>query len=147
MADPREAILARLFEVAKTVVGNDNTFRNTSDIPDKIRPAICILDGDETTDESNFGRKRPANAPLIMGLEPEIWLVTSNGSDDIGADLHRLKKRVLHAVLSDAPLLALCHDGEVRYEGMTTALANGRGMVGQAQLFVRFMYVMRPAAL
>lgn len=146
-ADNAEAILESLLAIARSVVGESNAVRNTLDLPDDARPAIVILDGDDTTDEMNFRNSRPANAPLVMGLVPEIYLLTSNSSDKIGADLRTLRNRFVKAILADSTLLALCHNREVRYEGLATALANGRGMNGQARLFVRLMHVFRPGAL
>ena len=147
IADPREAILNRVLAIAKSIVGETHAFRNSIDVPEELKPAIAILDADEEVQDSAFGRKRPANAPLIVGLLPEIWLITSAKSKNVGGEIHSLKKRILKGILTDSTLLALCHDGEVRYEGILTGLANGRGMVGQAQMLIRFMYVLHPAAL
>lgn len=145
--DPTNDILERLKALAETVAGEGHAYRNTLDVPDKVRPAIVILDADEEAEDMNFGRNRPAVAPLVIGMTPEIYLITSDSSDDVGAALRTLKKAFIKAVLHDTTLLALCHNGEIRYEGFATALANGRGMNGQARLLMRFMYVLRPDGL
>ncbi len=54
MPDVREAILARLTEVAGTVPAIANTFRNRAGISEGARPAIIVLDADEAVEEGDL---------------------------------------------------------------------------------------------
>jgi hypothetical protein len=72
-ADPREQILSRLVALAQTVVNPRHVFRNKLRIADELLPAIAILDGDESPDDSGYGRGRPARAPLVVTMRPEIY--------------------------------------------------------------------------
>lgn len=153
--DKRELILDRLFTVYQEVAGEKFAFRNRTDVPEKARPAIILLDADETTDESSYGKGRPANGPVIVGLTPETYLLVEGKSDSsakadekkVGAEINALRIKVLKAVLHDASLVALCKDGEIRYDGFSTGLAAGRTMEGEASLSLTFRYVLRPDRL
>lgn len=146
--DNSAAILARLEAIAVTVTGDaKRVLRNEQEIPDDEKEFIVINDADEVTDANQRWSGRPASAPIVMGLEPEIFIAVNRASKDLAAALRTLKNRLIKAVMTDTALLALCKDGEVRYEGTATSLANGRGMVGQAKLIFRFMYVLIPARL
>lgn len=145
--DKRELILARLLEVAQTVVEPNCAFRNQLDIPETRRPAIVILDADEQTDDSAFGRKRPCNGPLIVAAAPEIFILAESKPANIGAVLNGLRRRFLKAVLHDESLVALCTDGDIRYEGFTTGLAVGRSMEGECGVNLTFRYTLRPDRL
>jgi len=145
--DKREAILARLVEVAKTLTEPDCVFRNQTEIPESKRPAIVILDADETADEAAYGRGRPANAPNVILLQPEIFILLEAAPDKIGTELNGFRNRVLKAVLHDASLLALCKDGDIRYDGFATGLAVGRSMEGEGGIGLTFRYVLRPDKL
>lgn len=148
-ADVREAILARLLVLFKAIVGADKAFRNRLRIPDELLPAITVLDGDETPDDSSYGRGRPANGPLIVTMRPEIYAFTDSDQDDesLGAGLNALRAQIMKAVLNDETLLGLCKDGDIRYEGFSTGLAQGRSLEGELGIAFAFVYVLRPKSL
>lgn len=145
--DRREDILARLVEVAQTIVEPNCVFRNQIDIPETRRPAISIFDADEDTDDSCFGRGRPANAPLIVAMSPQILIEAEGKPAVVGALISDLRRRFVKAVLHDAALVGLCKDGDIRYEGMATGFAVGRSMEGECGIHLTFRYVLRPDKL
>lgn len=153
--DRREDILARLVAVAATLVTEDCAFRNTISVPEKKRPAIVILDGDEIADEADNERKRPPLAPRIVAMTPEVHFLLEGRADTaaegdqvrVGGALNTLRTRFLKAVLTDASLVALCVDGDIRYDGFTTGLGAGRSMEGEAGVGLTFRYLLRPDKL
>lgn len=147
--DKRELILARVFAVYTAVADANNgfAFRNRLDIPENKRPAIILLDADESPDESAYARKRPANGPAVVGLTPETYILASGDSADIGTTLNTWRSRIIKAILTDETLLALSHDGDIRYAGFATGLANGRSMEGEAGLSFVFNYMLFPSKL
>lgn len=145
--DRREAILTRIEAVAKTVINPENVFRNQLDIPEDKLPAIAILDGDESADESGFGRGRVSMSEIVIELMPHIVLMLCASPENIGPALNVLKCSLLKALLSDAMLVATCKDGEILYHGFETALGVGRSMEGEGVLSMTFRYVLRPNKL
>lgn len=145
--DNREAILARLEVLFTDSFTGVHVFRNRLRIPDEKLPAISILDGDETPDDSGYGRGRPGNAPIIVTMRPEIYAFTNAEDDKVGPALNTLRKGILKAVLNDNVLLGLCKDRDVRYEGFSTGLAQGRSLDGEMAIAFAFVYVLRPASL
>lgn len=148
-ADPREQILARLVVLAKGIGGMNpkHVFRNKLRIADELLPAISILDGDETPDDSSYGRGRSARGPIIMTMRPEIYGFVKGDEESVGQDMNALRAALIKAITTDATLLGLCKDGDVRYEGFASGMANGRSMEGEMGLAFAFVYVLRPAAL
>lgn len=147
-ADTREAILDRLLVLAKTCIANPkHVFRNRLRIPDELLPAISILDGDETPDDSGYGRGRPANAPIVVTMRPEIYGFVAGDEESAGQDLNALRALLIKAILNDATLLGLCKDGDIRYEGFASGMANGRSLEGEMGLAFAFVYVLRPKSL
>lgn len=146
-ADTREAILSRLMYLFTQVVGEGHAFRNRLRIPDELCPAIALLDGDEVPDDSGYGRGRPANGPLVMYMRPEIYGFIASADADVGPNLNALRSQILSAVMNDSTLLGLCKDGDIRYEGFSSGLANGRSLEGEMGLALCFVYVLRPKAL
>lgn len=144
-ADVREAILTRLAAILLTASGGAHHFyRNTLRIQDERLPAIAMLDGDETPDDKAYGRGRPANTPVVVTMRPEIYLFV--GADNPGPALNAKRLVVLQAVMNDATLLSLCVNGDIRFEGFSTGLAQGRSMEGEGAIALAFIYVLRPKA-
>ena len=145
--DKREAILVRLVEVMKGLVGESNVFRNQIDIPEGTLPVIVIFDADETPDPDSYGRGRPAHGPVRVSMTPEIHMLLNGDSETIGSDINALRARVIKAAVTDASLVALCQNGDIRYEGFATGLAAGRSMQGEAGIVIGFNYILRPDRL
>lgn len=145
--DKREAILARLVYVAGSIVDPKFVFRNQVDIPENARPAIVILDGDEDVDESSAGRGRPANGPAIVTMKPEFFLLLEAGAEKVGPALNLYRAKVIKAVTQDNSLIALCLNGDIRYEGFATGLGIGRSMEGESGFGFSFRYILRPDKL
>lgn len=143
MAENKRAdILARIIVVAKTIVAPNCVYRNVTDVPETRRPAIVMLDGDETADESAYGRKRPSNGPVEMILKPELFILCS----DL-AELETTQHQAIKAFLTDSSLVARCHDGDIRYLGLATGLGVGRSMEFECGLDFEFRYMLRPDRL
>lgn len=145
--DRREAILARLTVVLAGIEGVTSFGRNRDDVSERQRPALRLLDADEAADEAAFERKRPAHAPNIVALTPEIYAVVAGEADEVGPAMSALRASVIKAVLTDHELLGLCVDGDIRYEGCATGFARGRTMNGEMLLQFTFNYLLDPARL
>lgn len=144
MTDKREQILDRLRIVAESVFGGEKfVWRNAKDIPEDKRPACVILDADETQEQrfDATGRGRPANAPVIMTLQPEIIIAVQDQAEKLGPAINAQRALFLKAVLTDATLVGLCT--EIRYDGLTNSLGLGRQMNGLAHLHISFFYHLR----
>jgi hypothetical protein len=147
MIDTREQILSRLETIFATITPTVTVHRNRLRIPDEQLPAVAMLDGDESPDDTGYGRGRPANGPIIVTMRPEIYAFAGGKQDTVGTTLNTLRTAILGAVLNDETLLGLCKDGDVRYEGYSTGLAQGRSLEGELAIAFAFVYVLRPAAL
>lgn len=147
MEDKRETILARLPEVAKTIFPADNVFRNTLQIPAAARPACVILDADEEEDEIGAVSGSPARGPTIVRMSPEIHILLGDTSEDVGTALNSYRRQLIHAITTDASLVATCFNGNIRFESFATGLSAGRQMESQGSLQMGFRYVLRPERL
>ena len=148
MPDVREAILARLTELATTVPGVSHSFRNRAGISEGTRPAIIVLDADEAVEEGDLVGNRPSTAPQIVMMTPEVFILVSKRAADIGAELNMLRRRMVRRVLTDAALRGIVGpNGSVRYAGCGTALAMGRSMEGEMAVSFAFRYVLKPSEL
>lgn len=147
MFDRREAILARLVEIATGIEGIAKVYRNKDEIPEKSRPAIVIWDADESADDSD-PTGRPVGAPRRVGMTPEIYILLGSSPEDIGTSINLIRSRVIAAIYSDATLKGLTVNGEgIRYEGCATALSRGRSMEGEMGLSFTFTYLLSHAEL
>lgn len=145
--DRREDILARLLVITSGISGVTRAYRNKDEIPETSRPAIVILDGDEAANDGDPDR-RPATAPRRITMTPEIYILLAGTPAEVGTDINLIRARFVHAVMTDATLIALTLDGVgIRYEGCATGLARGRSMEGEMGLSFGFTYVLRPAEL
>ena len=148
MPDLREQILARLVEVAATVPGVSHALRNRGGISETARPAILVLDADEAVEDEEIRPGRPAPAPQLVVMTPEIFVLVSDRAADIGAELNTFRRRIVRRILTDATLAGLVGpNGAIRYAGCGTALAVGRSMEGEMALSFAFRYVLKPADL
>lgn len=135
----REQILSRLENILSSINGVVAFDRNEINVNEHKLPYVVMLDGDEITDESSYGRGRPPNGPLRIGMMPEIYVIVREG-DQVGPRLNVLLARIKHAIVNDPQLIGLAMDGDIRYEGSQTALALGRSMSGEMGLNVTIYY-------
>lgn len=143
--DKREAIIARLMDVAKTVFAADNVHRNTTQFPEKARPACIILDGDEESDNESVARGGPPNSAAIMVMTPEIHVAVSDDGDDVGTTLNTWRGKIIKAIVTDTALVALTLGARsIRVEGFASGFSAGRNMEAQGVLQISFRYVLRP---
>jgi hypothetical protein len=152
MTDKREDILVALGAALTGVLTTagfavENFLRDAQEVPEDLRPAIVMLDADETVDEAlnPYGKGRPTSKTIPLAMSPETFVLLQETDDLIGPKLNEWRAMVIKAVMTDTTLNSLCH--EIRYEGFTSALANGRSMEGQAKLHFTFIYMLRPDQL
>lgn len=142
--DRRETILKTLYALLKDVPNVVEVRRNDLSIPEKRRPAIIMLDGDELASQAAFDRGRPTTGPNLVSMMPEIYLLVSSQPDTVGPELNALRRRVRKAIMTNEQLVALVHNRDIRYEGCETGLAAGRSMEGEMRLNFTFTYVDKP---
>ena len=148
MADKREQILERLQAVAGGVVGVVTSERNHVDFSDSQLPAVSVLEGDESTSESDDGRGRPPSRPYIVTMLPQVFIRARQDDVKIGTRLNTLRSAIVKSVLADAELLALTKDGSsIRYNGLESTLHAGRSMIGASALVFSITYVLIPSDL
>ena len=146
--DKREAILARLVEIAGALAGVKTAVRNQDEISERARPAIAIFDADETADERANEQGHAGRAPNIIEMSPETLILLSGTPERVGADLNEMRAKFVKAVLIDAQLATLTGtNGRVRYVGCSTHLGHGRSMEGSMGMHFAFAYVLRPDQL
>ena len=148
MTDTREAILEQLLVIAKAIDGvGGRAFRNRDQLSETARPAIVILDGDETAEERPADG-RPARTPERIAMTPEIYVIVGGGEGPVGAGLNSLRAKIIAAIAADGTLAALVgSNGSIRYDGCATDLGRGRTMQGEMGLGFTFRYVLSPAKL
>ena len=147
MPDTREDILARLVAIAAAVPGVVTAGRNRVALSETARPAIIVLDADEAAEEDE-PRGRPANAPQLVVMTPEFFVLLGAPAAEIGAELNAFRRRIVRRVLTDPALLGLAGpNGLIRYAGCATALAAGRSLEGEMSLAFAIRYVLRPQQL
>jgi hypothetical protein len=147
MSDVREAILARMLQVAETVEGVVTAERNLLVIDEEARPAIIIIDGPETA-RNNEASKRPARAPRIIDMQPSVVIMVGAKSSEVGTLINLYRARFLRDLSHDAEFLALTHDGEgFRYDGCTPTVEDGRVVEGQMEFQLNITYILQPFGL
>lgn len=152
MVDKREQVLTRIFAVLETIPGVVSHVRNRVELSDDKRPALYLLDGDETADETAFGKGRLNASPNIITLKPEVWVSLENRqpkNENLGQDLNAYRVLLIKAMLNDSQLIALTGGdfGNIRYMGAVTDLARGRDTAGVMGLMFAFVYMLKPSEL
>lgn len=146
----REIILSRLEAVLADIPGIKEVFRNRIDIPEAKRPAIVILDADESATQLTDGRGRSvAFAPLLCEMTPEIYIMGASAAPDgnVGSVLNDLRIAVIKAITSDQTLIETTKDSDITYLGFATGLASGRSIEGEAGISFQFRYLVYPTKL
>ncbi len=147
MSDMREQIMARLLLVLNGVEGINGIARNVKTVSEDKLPALILLEGDEEADENDPVQRRGAGMdPRRIHMIPQIVLAHGNVPEEVGEDINTLRSRTILAIVSDATLRQLTHNGAgVRYLGFESDLALGRTMMGQMALRFRLTYAFKPA--
>lgn len=149
MTTRREALLVHLFEVLKTVPDVRSTWRNKAALPNDERPAVYLLDGDETNANPDLGTNRgrgpsPAH-PYLLHLLPQIHIAlddrTVENNTTVGPDLNKLLEEIQYRITHDDELRELVTaNGDIVYLGLQSDLGVGRTMLGQYQINWRLQY-------
>lgn len=146
--DKREQILSRLMTVLSGIEGVVLAQRNSVDVPESKVPALVLLDGDESPlDDSSFGKGRGPRGPILMRMFPEVYALLIEDPADVGPAMNTMRARIIDAICNDEQLASLAHNGDIRYEGMQTALALGRSMTGEAGLTFGIVYAVYPGTI
>lgn len=149
--DRRELILIRLLAILTTLAGANGIrtiCRNRGLLPEELRPAITLLDGDETVTSTQINDGRGGRGlsaqPAMVIMRPEIFVVLDQRlpkNELIGEDLNAWRIRILTAVAADTQInTLLTNNGSLIYEGCLTDLATGRSMEGQLQMQFALTY-------
>jgi len=152
MTDRREQVLSALFTLLQAVDNVHVVVRNRGELPAAIRPAVVLLDGDETArDGVPQERGRLTAAPNLVDMSPEIYVVMDQRepkNERIGEDMNAMRMAILKAITTAAPLIAILgSNGDIKYNGCATDMASGRSMEGQLSLRFTFTYVLKPSEL
>jgi hypothetical protein len=155
MIDKREQILAQLKVIldgvltanptlVKTVVRNRQLLKNES------RPAIVLLDGDETVRLSmdrKFGRAQ-GFAPQIMQMRPQVFIVAEEGrpnNSELGPADNALRVAIISAIHNDDTLKTLYGaNGALIYNNTVTDMKSGGAVTGLMMLDFAINYLLTP---
>lgn len=142
--DPREAILARLLDVAAGVDTSLAKRRNETDVSSSNLPAVILFDGEEVARE-NDPVGRSAATIRHVDMTPEVQFRLEAKAEDVGTKLNVLRAKLIKAVLNDETLLGLVINSRaIRYQGSMTATERGRSMEGGIGVAFTFTYVLKP---
>ena len=103
----REDILARLLTILNTIEVFKLVARNLDEFPERVRPAVILLDGDE---EAVAELARPwvkGKAYTVVQMNPLIVISMFGKPQDVGTDLNELMARIVTAVMSDVELTTI----------------------------------------
>jgi hypothetical protein len=147
MRDRREELLQRLVTIAQATPGVALVARDRLDVGRSQRPAIIVLDGDETTaaDQDVDRHGRPARASERVEMTPELVVMAGGEGDvNVGTVLSGLRRALISAVKTDDVLSdTVGTNGYVRYLGAVTDLARGREMEGTMVLTFALRYLLK----
>lgn len=151
MLDRRQEILDRLAAILEPLA--PNFWRNRGELPADKRPAITLLDADEISEPTSFGKAKRglAASPVLVKLTPQIIITLQDqkpGNDTVGADLNALRAKILNVVCFDQGLATLVGtNGEIQYHGCETDLGRGRDFNGEMNVAFTFVYPFIPTEL
>ena len=103
----REDILARLLVILNTIEVFKLVARNLDEFPERVRPAVILLDGDE---EAVAELARPwvkGKAYSVIQMNPLIVVSMGGRPQDVGTDINELMARIVTAVMSDVELTTI----------------------------------------
>jgi hypothetical protein len=146
--DRREQIIARIVLIAGGLPGVKTVERNKTQISERQRPAIVVLDGNEEGAVGEFALGRPAITPKIISMMPEVWLMVGGPKETVGSALNELRAAVVRAILEDFSLQDFVGEtGGYQYQGCVTDLTLGEQSEGLMGLHFAFHYPLRSSEL
>ena len=137
----REDILARLTAVAAGVSGISAALRNSTAAADTSLPVIIVYDADEQAFERD-PPSRPTRTPRRVSMTPEILIKVVGVPETVGTTMNAILAELQTAVVTDATLIELVKDGEIRYLGCATQLTIARAMSGDMGASFGFTYIL-----
>lgn len=149
MSDIRESILARLHDLAKTVVSDAQRMDFSADLT--TQPNLVLVDGEENLiDADPFAHS--SLAPVKVQMEPHFALLVLT-SENAGPALSAIRANLIKAVLSDEQLsdLTALQSGSrkigARFMGSETGVQMGEGLVAFMTLRFALIYHLKPTDL
>ena len=156
MADTREDILLRYLAIAQAVKLADTSIktviRNRGWRSNEDRPAIVLLDGDESNNGTavTLGRGGLLMRPSIVTMRPELYVLLDERrleNETVGEDLNAYRIALTRALATDQQMVTLLgSNGKVVYNGCVTDLKSGSALTGQMRLDFAFTYLFVPTA-
>jgi hypothetical protein len=146
MTDRREAILSRLEEILATIDLASNVYRNKEDLTENMQPCFVLFDAHE--EKVDIGEKigMQSLGRAIVRMTPRIGVYVAGLPEDVGPQLNEMRVAALKSIFNDAALLStITLNGDMTFEGCTTALDRGAEMVGEMILSIGFVYPLNPA--
>lgn len=142
--DRREAILARLVDIGREVVGR--AVRNRDEVTGRGSPVAVILDGAEEAVEME---RRPLKGiKCLVAMTPEIYVLVGQPSETVGTDLSVQRAALLKAIADDATLKDITGpSGAILFEGSSVSTSWGETREGRLQISIGFRYLLDPAEL
>jgi hypothetical protein len=156
MADTRELILVRLLAIAVAQADFVTAVRNRGLLSTEARPAIVLMDGDETPVLTHGGRSNRARSgtimaltPQVMQMKPELYITLPENDpaiqETLGTLLNVKRRLLVRAIAEDeALLLLLGSNGNIIYNGCATDLKSGSSLKGQMRLDFLLNYTFFP---
>lgn len=148
MTDKREDILERLVDISAATAGVTYAVRNVLDLTESRMPAVVVLEGNEEPSEAVEPRRRNPQAPIVMTMVPELCIVDTRPSDELGTNLNTIRAALIKAVYEDSQLRTILGtNGWLTYRGLESDLGIGRAMLGRMSLRFAITYVIYPDQL
>lgn len=145
--DIRENVLARLFTTLKTIDGIATFKRNRVRIDDDQRPALVLMDGEETAAHSEMQPKSPKVGKHML-MRPIVLLFLSK-ADDAGSTLNSFRVEVLDAICFDDDLRDLikrgARDHAISYEGCEPGFQYSEATDADMALHFELTYFLDPS--
>jgi hypothetical protein len=144
--DYRDLILDQCVTLLGQIEGITQAVRNRADVIGKSRPAIIVHDGTESVEIQPD--RQPRLGVAVMNLIPQISLLISLPTDDWGPILAKYRSLIIQAMVNDATLIGYAFNGEIKYDGCSTAPpATSDQKEGQMDFDFTIRYVLRVADL
>lgn len=145
MIDRREAILSRLVEVIEGASVFSRVHRNNPNPTEGRMPAAVVFDADEeAAPMPDLSRYREPNAPQLMTMRPEVYVLIATNAANAGPRLSELRSAVYRAVVEDSTLNDLVggKNGRIALNACRSQFAVGRSMQSELRMEFEFTYVL-----